>query len=297
MEQLKHKQGTDPVTSATMRLIKIGEKIIEGRLKSVKYQLRIENDLLIKSGRPILPATTRKFVVNKIHNITHLGTDKTYAILKDRFFWPNMYGFVRNFVSQCSICQQTKCHSRPPKAPLVRMAVPDAPMQFISFDIAFMPKDHHGFQYFLLIGDIFSKYIATVPLKEQTASVVVDALLSHWVYFHRKPYYMLSDQKSNVDDNTMREICNVLGIEKRRSSVNHSQGNGFAECNIRNVKDMLRLAILSRKLPLHKWRSLLLELTFALNTSESKATKCSPYYVVFGRSARLGDSNTSIDLC
>ena len=150
-----------------------------------------------------------------------------------------------------------------------------------------MPKDHHGFQYFLLIGDIFSKYITTVPLKDQTASTIVNALLSHWVYIHGTPYYILSDQGSNVDGDTIREICNVLGIEKRRSSAYHSQGNGFAERNIRSVKDILRSVILSRKLPQHKWRSLLPELTFALNTSESKATKCSPYYVVFGRSARL----------
>ena len=110
-----------------------------------------------------------------------------------------------------------------------------------------------------------------------------------------------------MDGDTIREICNVLGIEKRRSSAYHSQGNGFAERNIRSFKDILRSVILSRKLPQHKWRSLLPELTFALNTSESKATKCSPYYVVFGRSARLpidvlfcakepsvGDSNTPL---
>ena len=47
------------------------------------------------------------------------------------------------------------------------------------------------------------------------------------------------------------------------------------------------LVIVSRKLPQHKWRSLLPELTSALNTSESNATKCSPYYVAFGRSAWL----------
>ena len=80
--------------SATTRLIKNGESVAEGRLKRVKYQLRIENDLLTKSGRPLAPASMRKFVVSKIHNTTHVGTDKTYAILKDRFFWPNMYGFV-----------------------------------------------------------------------------------------------------------------------------------------------------------------------------------------------------------
>ena len=97
--------------------------------------------------------------------MAHFGTDKTYSLLKDRFFWPNMYGYVHNFVSQCSICQQTKCDSSPPKAPLTPMAIPEAPMQFIAIDIAFMPKDNHGFQYFLLIGDVSRNTLKQYHLK------------------------------------------------------------------------------------------------------------------------------------
>ena len=84
----------------------------------------------------------------------------------------------------------------------------------------------------------------------------------------------------------MAEICNELGIEKRRSSAYHSQGNGFAERNIRTIKDLLRAVLLHRRQQ-SKWLSTLPGLVFALNASESKATRCVPYNVVFGRSAIL----------
>jgi len=119
VEKLKHDQGTEPMISATMKLIQNGEDIFEGRLKHVRYQLRMEDDLLTKSDRPLVPASMRKFVVGKIHNTNHLDTDKAYAILKDRFFRSSMYGFVRNFVSQCSVCQQAKCPSPPPPKKLL----------------------------------------------------------------------------------------------------------------------------------------------------------------------------------
>ena len=99
--------------------------------------------------------------------------------------------------------------------------------------------------------------------------------------------YLLTDQGSNVDGALMKQICNLLGIEKRRSSAYHSQGNGFAERNIRTVKDMFRAVLLQRRLPQSRWRSILPELVFALNASISKATKCVPYEVVFGRSVIL----------
>ena len=160
-------------------------------------------------------------------------------------------------------------------------------MQLVSLDIAYLPKDANGYQHMILIGDTFSKFIQAVPLKDQTAPVIVDAFLRNWVYLHGTPSYLLTDQGSYVDSTLMKDICNTLGIEKRRSSAYHSQGNGFAERHIRTVKDVMRSTLLHRKLSQSKWRSILAEIVFALNTSQSKATQCVPYNIVFGRSAVL----------
>lgn len=126
-----------------------------------------------------------------------------------------------------------------------------------------------------------------MPLKDQTATTIAEAFQSEWIYTHGVPYYLLTDQGSNVDGLIMSEVCNSLGIEKRRLSACHSQGNGFAERHIRSIKDMLRAAFLHRNMAHTKWRSLLPGLVFALNTSKSKASGCIPYNVVFGRSALL----------
>ena len=103
-----------------------------------------------------------------------------------------------------------------------------------------MPEDPEGYKYFVLIGDIFSKFIQAVPLREQTAAQISQGLLNHWIYVHGKPSYLLTDQGSNVDGEIIREICNSLGIEKRRTSAYHSQGNGFAERNIQSIREILR---------------------------------------------------------
>ena len=287
LEQLRDEQSKDDVISVAMRCIESDRRIEKGRLKRVQNQLRIENGVLRKSGRPVVPASLRHFVVSELHNTGHFGVDKTYSLLRDRFFWPNMYKYVSMFVGLCETCQKTKCDTNPPKAPLLPMVIPSAPMQFISLDIAHMPVDDDGYQYLLLIGDIFSKYIAAVALRDQTAKSIVRAFSNNWIYAHGNPYYLLSDQGSNVDGDTVRTFCDEFGIEKRRSSAYHSQGNGFAERNIRSIKDVLRAVLLQRRLKQSKWRKLLPELVFALNCSESKAINCTPYKVVFGRAPVL----------
>ena len=198
-----------------------------------------------------------------------------------------MYRYIRNFISQCTVYQKTKCDTMPPKAPLIKSYIPNAPMQFVSLDSAYLPKDSHGYQYMLLIGDVFSKYIVAIPLKDQTAKTVSEAFLPNWVYVHGTPYCLLTDQGSNVDGSIMKDICNALGIEKRRSSAYHSPGNGFAERSICSIKDLLCSVLLDRHLNQSKRRSVLTELVFALNTSFSKSTKCIPYTTVFGRTTTL----------
>ena len=286
-EQLEYEQDADPVIRRAKECVLNGEKISKGRLKRVQAQLRMEKNILTKSGRPVVPAPLRSYVPSQLHNTGHWGTDKTYALLQERFFWPSMYTYTQNFVSSCATCQQVKCDTRPPKAPIIPMVIPDCPMQFISIDIAYMPHDTDGYKYILLVGDIFSKFIQAIPLRDQSAPSIIRAFKINWLYIHGCPLYILSDQGSNVDGDTMREFAGVFGIEKRRSSPYHSAGNGFAERNIRSVREVLRATLLDKNISQSKWRNLLPGLVFALNCSLSKATKCIPYDVVFGRCATL----------
>ena len=285
--QLKEEQRLCPVIRSAIETIEQGGDIATGRLKRVRKQLRIVDGVLTKSGRPVIPPSLRKYIVTEYHGVSHFAVDKLYSLLKMRFFWPNMYDYISVFVRGCETCGKTKADPNPPKAPLLPMFIPEAPMQFVSMDIAHLPIDEDGFRYVFLMGDVFSKYIEAVPLRDQNALTIVNAFVSEWVLKHGNPLYLLSDQGSNVDGSIVTEVCNALGVEKRRTSAYHSQGNGFAERNIRSIREVLRSILLDRNIVQKQWRKLLPEVVFSLNVTESKSIKCIPYEVVFGRPALL----------
>ena len=156
VDQLKEEQAKDPYIHSTKDVIQSSRKVTIGRLKRVQHQLRIIDGVLTKSGQPVLPPTLRKLIVTEYHNISHFGTDKVYALLKEHFYWPNMYQYVKTFTAGCQTFQKSKCATNPPKAPLLQMFVPNAPMQLVSLDITYLPKDANGYQYMLLIGNTFS---------------------------------------------------------------------------------------------------------------------------------------------
>ena len=286
-EQLRTAQAEDIVVQRAIGDLSAFGHVKAGRLKRVSKQLRMEGDILTKSGRPVIPSSMHDYVVNEFHRVgnvkSHFGVEKTYDILRARFYWPNMFATVQNLLSTCKICQQCKSDPKQPKAPLVPLITPSRPMEFISTDIAYMEADDEGFRYILLIGCVFSKFVNAVPLKTQTAEDIVGAVNKDWIHFHGAPRYALSDKGSNFDGTTFTDVCKSLQIEKRRTSGYHAQGNGFAERSIRNVREILRTALLEKGLPHKLWRQILSSTIFALNSSKSKATNCTPYEVVFGR--------------
>ena len=147
--------------------------------------MSIENDVLTKTGRPI--------VTEKYHEIAHFGSEN--ELIRKRLYWPDLYKYIQMFTSPYTCCQLTKADNRPTKAPLLPMDEPEYPLQFIAMDIQYMPEDENGFKYVLPIGNLFTKYVEAVPLRDQSAKSIVTALNERWVFHHGSPSYILSDQK------------------------------------------------------------------------------------------------------
>ena len=76
-----------------------------------------------------------------------------------------------------------------------------------------------GYKYFLLIVDLFSHYDVAIPLKDQTATSIVNAFMEGWVYCgDRVPNIMLTDPGKNVDGLAVHELCHDLEITKRHTT-------------------------------------------------------------------------------
>ena len=61
-----------------------------------------------------------------------------YELLKERFYWPNMFKYVQIYILSCETCSTCRADNQPPKAPLIPFHVAQYPMEFISIDIQYM---------------------------------------------------------------------------------------------------------------------------------------------------------------
>ncbi|CAF1019611.1 unnamed protein product, partial [Brachionus calyciflorus] len=85
----------------------------------------------------VVPKSKTKVVFNKLHTSIfggHLGFEKTFKKIEERFFWPYMNSEIKEWVKSCDICQRLKISNKIVKAPLTPI-LPTRPLQIVTVDL------------------------------------------------------------------------------------------------------------------------------------------------------------------
>ena len=128
----------------------------------------------------------------------------------------------------------------------------------------------------MVAADLFSKWVETAALENQTAVTVARVFVENVVLRHGPPEALLSDQGTNFESMLMKEVCDLLGVKKLRTTPFHPRSDGQTEKANRTLKEGISAAG-------GDWEKELPFVTYALNCSANAATRLSPFEIVFGR--------------
>ena len=143
---------------------------------------------------------------------------------------------TRVYCRGCLTCQRAK-PTNIGKEPVQEMDISKSiPGYAVGIDVGTLPWAEGGYRYFLLMVDLFTRYVELCPLADQEASSLVKAFEQGYTEDtyrgHGVPTRILSDQGSSIDGGKFREFCRSLGIEKKRTTPYHPETDGMAERNI-----------------------------------------------------------------
>ena len=103
----------------------------------------------------------------------HRGITAMTDVLNRKFYWRSMDADIRQYCKQCMMCQKVNPKCKQEKPPLQNVSVPKSVMQQTGVDIASLPECH-GYNYFILAIDYFSKWTKGEPLKDKTPASVAN---------------------------------------------------------------------------------------------------------------------------
>ncbi len=231
----------------------------------------------------VLPREFRSTALSGLHNdVGHLGRDKTLNLVRARFFWPGMSKDVEEWIRNCDRCIRRKTPTNQ-RAPLVNIKTTQ-PLEMVSLDFLSLETSRGGYANILVITDHFTRYAQAVPTRTQTAKATAEALVNHFILHYGLPKRLHSDKGANFMGQLISEMCKVLGIEKSNTTAYHPQGNGMTERFNRTLLGMLGTLDPEKKVD---WKAHVAPLVHAYNACRHDSTGYSPFFLMYGREARL----------
>lgn len=293
-------QSQDPLIESTIKALKCGKWPDNPELLPMKREmgkLVMTHGLLhrVSTGRTgekthqlVLPAKFKAVVLKSMHNdLGHLGVERVTDMIKSRFFWPKMSTDVEQYVRNCGECvlRKTPCQRAAP----LHQIVSSGPMDLVCIDFLSMEPDSRGVSNVLVITDHFTRYAQAFPTQNQKALTVAKVLVEKFFVHYGLPSRIHSDQGRDFESRLIKELLKILGIHKSRTTPYHPQGDPQPERFNRTLLSMLATLNQEKK---RQWSQHVAHLVHAYNSTKSDATGFSPYFLMFGREAKL-----PLDIC
>ena len=258
-------------------------KLFEGNL-----YIKWTNETEQEQSRLVVPEPYRSVVLKYYHDIptaAHLGVEKTVQKIKQNFYWPGMKQYVKDYIRMCDQCASRKpVVQKKSRAPLGTYNV-GAPMERVAIDVLGpLPKTHNGNKYCLVLTDCFTKWTEAYAIPDQEASTIAKTLVNEFVCRFGTPLQVHSDQGASFQSHVFNQMCDLLCIDKTRTTSFRPQSNGCVERFNRTLTKMLSMYCAKDQ---RTWDENLSQVLLAYRSSVHSTTGFTPNFLVFGREVTL----------
>ena len=230
-----------------------------------REDLSMENGLITKGARLIIPSTLRRKVLEQIHE-GHLGVEKCMLKARDSVFWPGISNDIRETVEKCGICQASSKAAKP----IGNVSdVPPHAWHTLGTDLFYWNNIDY-----LVIRDYFSKYLIIGRLPNSSSHTMIKELGLVFTELGR-PFVLRSDNGPCYSSREFHNFLSFYQVDHITSSPHHPQSNGFAEALVGITKKLMEKSVKEGK----PWNYGLLQ----YRTTPVSSTLLSPLEMLTGR--------------
>ena len=231
----------------------------------------------------VLPRSHRDQAFKGLHEETgHLGYDRTLEFMRSRFYYPRMADDIRSRIQKCERCIRRK--TLPQNAAKMHHLESSGPMDLVCIDFLKLDPDSQGYENVLVVTDHFTRLAQAFVTRNQKAETVAKLLWENVFQHYGFPRILHSDNAKDFEAKVIKQLCKLTGITKTHCSPYHPKGNSQVERFNQTLINMIGTLPKDKK---RNWRKYVPSLVHAYNCSRNDATGHSPFYMMFGRQARL----------
>lgn len=250
------------------------------------------NDQLYKKNkdnpnRPIRVAKENELgeILHHMHSdplAGHFSLEETYRKIKIRYWWPQMFEDVRNYVRTCDECQKRGKNKRIEPLHPIKIG---QPFDRIGMDIVGpLPKTKNGNMYIVVATEYLTKWPEARALSNAKAASVVSFFYEDIICRHGCPKEILTDRGVHFVNEMLNSLCDELGVKHKLSTAYHPQTNGLVERFNRTLCETLAKFANENK---DDWDTYISSALFAYRVKRHNTTRHEPFYLMYGRNVTL----------
>ena len=185
--------------------------------------LSIKSGLITCGNRIIVPREMQPEMLQYIHN-GHQSKERCLLRARNTVFWPKRTYDIQQLIEKCMICQEYG-----KSQPLIgtTQELPPFPWHTLATDLDF-----------LIVADVFSKYIIVRKLPNSTSAAVC-IVLSAIVTELGLPHIIRSDNDPCYNSKEFQQFLQCYSITHQTSSPNHPRSNRFVERMVGVAKKLM----------------------------------------------------------
>ncbi|MGB0246440.1 MAG: reverse transcriptase domain-containing protein [Paracoccaceae bacterium] len=218
--------------------------------------------------------------------VGHFGMNKTYEKMRQRFYFPHMQAYIVAKINNCIPCFRKRSTCPKPDHKMHREVTSYFNQKvFIDFVGPLSPCRYNGVvcKYILTMLDGFTRYLVAVPVEDQTAETLANAIIANWIYSYGCCETLHSDRGASFTSKLFLKVMNGLGITKTITPPYTPQGNRVERCH-KVLGAVLRA---DQRFDPARWAQKLPAIVLAYNTTTNRTTGQTPFYAVFGYHIKL----------
>ena len=161
----------------------------------------------------------------------HQGFVRTYAAIREKYYWPRMWKSVEEYTKTCYPCQ-TASNYRPRPPPLGKFPPFSEPCIWSRVHIDFLGplREAKGKEkYILLVVDAFSKWPEAFALQSCDAVTVARVLYNEIFTRYGAPSVLISDRAQNFMSKLVQALCAIFGVKRNFCTPYHPAANSAVE--------------------------------------------------------------------
>ena len=213
----------------------------------------------------------------------HIGFTRLYALVRQKYYWPGMYIYLRDHVTTCLPCQQAKRPIKPTKAPIQSLEVaPVATKWFLDYHGPF--TESNGFKYIFCAVDSTSLWCEMMPAKDCTAETTINFIFDGIIARHGMPQgiSIVTDNAQYFASKLMKLFTTTFSVRHTFISPYHYQSNQRAEQIADSIHKSLRILCKQQA----DWSKHVQAVSMALRATPS-TLGLSPFEIMYGRQMNL----------